>query len=440
MASQAADQGSEHGFSPLVVRRLLRRHELGLALAIVVAVAVTGLIDPQHNYFYDPALSAQNILRQASLLGIFALGSAVVIIAGGIDLSSGSVIAFSGTVCATLILLLAPEQIQSGGVPSWVLCVAGGGALLTGFFIGALHAWLVIRTGLPPFVATLATLVGLRSFARAMCQGMTEAVRGSRSTQIQVYDEAFRYLGSSTLVPLALFVALTLGTWVLLARTVLGRHLYALGGNEQAARLCGIRTDRLKWFAYVFSAVLSSLAGVLYVGFESAANPQTMGRGYELNAIASAVVGGCSLQGGVGTAPGVALGAVFLHVVIDAVNKIIKTGADVYQGLIVGAVVVLAVALTQPVGEEARREGLFRGPLGWTAVLTLSLLAGTFAAVAGPDFFQTQRAPSRIWLGLGTAAASAVILGGLGLLGRSRLRRAAATAALLGVLWLLQWW
>ena len=392
------------------LKRLLRRHEVGLLLATAVAVLVTALVDPQHNYYYEPGSSAQNILRQAALLGIFALGSAVVIIAGGIDLSSGSVIAFSGTVCASLILILAPEAIQAGGVPKWVLAAAIAGTLAVGFLIGTLHAWLVVRVGLPPFVATLATLVGLRSFARAMCQGVTEAVRGSRSTQIQVYDEAFRYLGSSTWVPLALFALLTLATWVLLSRTVLGRHLYALGGNEQAARLCGIRTDRLKWFAYVFSAVLSSLAGVLYVGFESAANPQTMGRGYELNAIAAAVVGGCSLQGGVGTAPGVALGAIFLRVVIDAVNKIIKTGADVYQGLIVGAVVVLAVALTQAQAGESRRRGLLRGALGWTTLVALALFAGAFAAVAGPNFFQQPGQVSRTALGLGTAVATAALL------------------------------
>ena len=295
-------------------------------------------------------------------------------------------------------------------MPKWVLAAAIAGTLAVGFLIGTLHAWLVVRVGLPPFVATLATLVGLRSFARAMCQGVTEAVRGSRSTQIQVYDEAFRYLGSSTWVPLVLFALLTLATWVLLSRTVLGRHLYALGGNEQAARLCGIRTDRLKWFAYVFSAVLSSLAGVLYVGFESAANPQTMGRGYELNAIAAAVVGGCSLQGGVGTAPGVALGAIFLRVVIDAVNKIIKTGADVYQGLIVGAVVVLAVALTQAQAGASRRRGLLRGALGWTTLVALALFAGAFAAVAGPNFFQQPGQVSRTALGLGTAVATAALL------------------------------
>ena len=93
-----------------------------------------------------------------------------------------------------------------------------------------------------------------------------------------------------------------------MSRTVVGRHLHALGGNEQAARLSGIPTDRLKWLAYCLSAVLSSVAGILYISDSDAANPQTLGRGYELNAIAAAVVGGCSLQGGVGTIPGTVLG------------------------------------------------------------------------------------------------------------------------------------
>ena len=118
---------------------------------------------------------------------------------------------------------------------------------------------------------------------------------------------------------------------MLLRQTVVGRHLYALGGNEQAARLSGIRTDRLKWLAYCISAMCASLAGILFIGDQSVADPQTLGRGYELNAIAAAVVGGCSLQGGVGTVSGTILGCLFLRSVIDGIAKIIKTGADVYR-------------------------------------------------------------------------------------------------------------
>src|SRR5690349_21126598 len=161
-----------------------------------------------------------------------------------------------------------------------------------------------------------------------------------------------------------------------MARTVVGRHLHALGGNEQAARLSGIRTDGLKWLAYCISAVLSSIAGILYVADQAVAAPQTLGQGYELNAIAAAVVGGCSLQGGVGTIPGTVLGALFLRTVIDGVSRIIKTGANVYEGLIVGVVVVVAVALTQVRAAGRRGKRFFEGALGLVTMLNLTLLAG----------------------------------------------------------------
>src|SRR5205807_4382724 len=164
--------------------------------------------------------------------------------------------------------------------------------------------------------------------------------------QISIANKHFSYLSESLWIPALVCVLLAAATWLLMSLTVTGRHLYALGGNENAARLSGIRTDRLKWLAYCLSAVFSSIAGILYIGDQSVADPQTLGQGYELNAIAAAVVGGCSLTGGVGTIPGTALGVLFLRTVIDGVAKVIKTGADVYEGLIVGSVVVIAVALT----------------------------------------------------------------------------------------------
>lgn len=352
--------------------RLARRHEVLLALTIVAVLLLTSVADSRHIYWNSPGDSAIDILRQTSLLGIFALGTAIVIIAGGIDLSSGSVIAFSGSVCASLMMLLAPEAMRSyQPVGIGVIAAAIGGTLAIGFLVGSLHAWLITRIGLPPFVATLATLVGLRSFARLLIDGV------SHSTQIQITDSQFRYLATSVWIPAALFLLLALAAWVLMSWTVTGRRLYALGGNEAAARLSGIRTDRLKWLAYVLSAMSASLAGILYIGDQSVADPQTLGRGYELNAIAAAVVGGCSLQGGVGTIPGVVFGVLFLRVVIDAVAKLIKAQADVYEGMIVGLLVVVAVALNQLRQPGAQRIGYFSGALGLTAALILALVAAT---------------------------------------------------------------
>jgi len=367
----------------------LLRPEWGLVLAIATVVVLTALLDDQHNYWSHPGDSAVNILRQTSMLGIFALGAAIVIIAGGIDLSSGSVIAFSGSICATLMVLLAPEEMKNPrpmGPPLGlgIITTAIAGTLLVGLLIGSLHAWLITVIGLPPFIATLATLVGLRSLGRAVVENVTLATWGGKSTQIQIYDTRFRYLATSVWIPVVVFVLLTALAWLLLSRTVVGRHLHALGGNEQAARLSGIQTDRLKWLAYCLSAVLSSLAGILYIGDQSAAHPQTLGQGYELNAIAAAVVGGCSLRGGVGTIPGTVLGVLFLRTVIDGVAKIIKTGADVYEGLIVGSVVVVAVAFTQFRQTGRRGKRFLSGPLGIVTAINLSLLAGVLAALLAP--------------------------------------------------------
>lgn len=364
--------------------RPFSRTEWGLLLAIVVVVVLTALLDPLHNYVRNPRDSAVNILRQTSLLGIFALGAAVVIIAGGIDLSSGSVIAFGGTVCATLMLLLAPaEMLKNEPVGPAVITVAILGTLLVGFLIGSLHAWLITVVGLPPFVATLATLVGLRSLGRALVESVTANVSGFSKSQIQIFDPQFRYLATSVWIPVVLFALLAALTWLLMSRTVVGRHLHALGGNEQAARLSGIQTDRLKWLAYCLGAIFSCIAGILYIGEQSVADPQTLGRGYELNAIAAAVVGGCSLQGGVGTIPGTVLGAFFLRTVIDGIAKLIKAGADVYEGLIVGAVVVLAVAFTQLRTVGRRGKHFFGGALGVVTMINLALLAGGLAALFG---------------------------------------------------------
>lgn len=384
-----------------------RRHEFGLLLAVLCVMAITVFLDSQHTYLTNPRLSAVVLIRQWSMLSLFALGAAVVIIAGGIDLSTGSVIALSGTVCAVILQLLAPEVAHSSKapLPIGVAVLAIGGALVVGFLIGSLHAWLITVIGLPPFVATLASLVGLRSLARGICEAVTLSVKGGVSTQIYIENEAFRYLAQSVWIPALLAVWLSAVLWLLLSQTIWGRYLYALGGNEQAARLSGIDTNHMKWLAYCLSAMLGSLAGVLYVSDLGVAEPQTLGRGYELNAIASAVVGGCSLQGGVGTIPGTVLGALFLRVVIDGVSKVIKSGADVYEGLIVGVVVVFAVTFTGRSASAGQRRALFTGNLGLVAVLNLTLIAGVLMALVGSRLLGHHVQMSASWLSAFTMVA-----------------------------------
>ena len=301
------------------VQRWLPLHnEWSLLVAIIAALAFTAIVDTNHTYFFQPLDSLRDIARNSAMLGMFSLGAAVVIISGGIDLSSGSMIALSGTVCSVTMLLLAPTEMMAFQPVGWeIVLIAILASLFTGFFVGTFHTWLITVVHLPPFVATLATLVGLRSFARALCESSTSVLTPTKSAVINVADPLFKSVRDNVWFSVGTFLVLACITWLILTRTVLGRHLKALGGNEQAARLAGIHTDNVKWFAYCFGAMTAALAGLFYVANESVAAPVNQGRGHELNAIAAAVVGGCSLSGGVGTIPGTVLGAFFLRVVID---------------------------------------------------------------------------------------------------------------------------
>lgn len=361
-------------------------NELALVLAIVLVFVATGLADRNHTYFTNFQASFVIILRNTVLLGIIALGAAVVIIAGGIDLSAGSMVAFSATTCALILVLFAEptdKRLLTVGTLGVVCAIAG--AIASGFLVGTLHTWLITSIRLPPFVATLATLVGLRSFARAMCEFITTQRWGSQYQQVNVNTPAFIYIKENLWVATTVFAVLAVVTWLILSRTVLGRHIYALGGNEQAARLSGIRTDNVKWFAYCFGAMTAAIAGIFAMADGSVAQPVNLARGYELNAIAAAVVGGCSLQGGVGTVTGTILGALFLRLVIDAVAKLIKAGADVYEGMIVGAVVVLAVTLTQFRQLVQSGREFFPGVRGALAIPTLAIAMGLLAMMGSAN-------------------------------------------------------
>lgn len=432
--------------------RILRSGEAKLVIAIIAVFLIAGAIDPAHNYFHQSSFlgSVDLIVRQTALLGIVALGAAVVIIAGGIDLSIGSMIAFSATVCASLLLLLAPEEMSGAvkwyrltgeeinrtalgekwnsaeladhwfadqatfklaleksmpadelkshlatllsqaeknkPIPVWVIAVAVSGAILSGFLVGSLHAWLITVVGLPPFIATLSTLVGLRSMARVLCFQITSYKQGGPKTIINIFDDGFRTLTNQHWIPIAVCLVLLAAVWLFLQRTIAGRHVYALGGNEQAARLSGIRTENIKWLAYAISAMAASITGVLQLSYVSSADPQTQAVGYELNAIAAAVVGGCSLQGGVGTALGAVLGGMFMWTVLNGISMVIKENADTYQGWVVGVVVVLAVAFNQMRQSLSQSRSFFPGVLGYVTITSLSLIAGLMGMAIGKSF------------------------------------------------------
>lgn len=369
------------------------RNELGLLLAIVVVLAAA--VWSNRSWQVKPEYNAEILIRSASVLGIFALGAGVVIIAGGIDLSAGSVIAFSATTCGATLLFLVEKD--SGGRPDtrvlegWMVAVAIAASIAAGLLIGTFHAWLITAIRLPPFVATLASLVGLRSLARILIPDLTAAasdgtMNASKIT-IQDQDQVLRGLFNEWYIPPLVLVVLAVLIWLLLSKTVAGRHLYAMGGNEEAARLSGIRTDRLKWLAYSVSAATASIAGVLSLAETGSADPSTQGLGYELNAIAASVIGGCALTGGLGTVPGILLGALFLKTVTDSVAKLAtgRVSPDELEGLVVGLLVLLAVAFNELRTGHGLRRPFFAGWLGISNIGIVAALTGVVTALLVAD-------------------------------------------------------
>jgi ribose/xylose/arabinose/galactoside ABC-type transport system permease subunit len=390
------------------------RNEFGLLLAILLVLGVAVASNASWQNSMTAAYNAKILVRSASVLGIFALGAGVVIIAGGIDLSAGSVIAFSATSCGCFLLFLADKT--ASGQPDMIhltggtVAVAVAGTLAVGVLIGSFHAWLITAIRLPPFVATLASLVGLRSLARILIPDLVSASSGGTMkgvSKITVQDAGRVLRGvydidNWYIAPLILLV-LSLAIWVLLTKTVVGRHLYAMGGNEEAARLSGIRTDRLKWLAYCISAVTASIAGVLLLAETSTADPSTQALGLELYAIAAAVIGGCALTGGVGSVAGILLGAMFLRTVIDSVAKIARgVSPDELEGLVVGLLVLLAVAFNELRSGSGVRRPFFAGWLGLVNLGIISGLFGVIAAVLAPV--------SKLPVGLAVAAATLLLL------------------------------
>ena len=315
------------------------------------------------------------------------------IISGGIDLSSGSMIAFSGVICCSIILGLCQftglvddtGNPVTANLPTWILVGAISGTLGVAFIIGSFHAWLITVIRLPPFIATLASLVGLRSLGRVLIQDVNRVFTSNANTQIYIRDATYKSFGNEWYIPVIICAVVALILFTLMRSTVTGRHLYAIGGNEDAARLSGISTEKKKWLAYCIGTMTAALAGILYSSYVGGSMPDRDGLGYELNAIAAAVVGGCSLAGGLGTISGIVLGAIFLRVVIDAVAKTVKDNPDEFQGMIVGLLVVLAVTFNELRSQKGDRKKFFPGALGVVNIISLTVLMGVVAVLVTSD-------------------------------------------------------
>ena len=296
---------------------------MGLVL-ICVALSVATHWKAGENLF----LTRDNLLtllRQVSFNAIMAAGVSVVIITAGIDLSIGSVWAFSSVVMAHLCV---------NAHWSWQQAAIVG--LGVGLLCGLVNGVGVTLLRLPPFVATL----GMMSIARGLAEVMTGGF------QISGLPNAFQFWGQGDFldvpVPVWVAAAVIVITWALLRFTRIGRHLYAVGGNEAAAHLSGVPVRRVKLFAYAYCGLLASLAGLLATARLGSVRPSDA-LGYELDAIAASVIGGISLMGGQGSVLGTAIGATLIGVLRN--GMVLLDVSAFWQKVIIGVVILIAVAL-----------------------------------------------------------------------------------------------
>jgi ribose transport system permease protein len=297
--------------------------------------------------------NAVNTLRQISMLGIYAIGSGFVIIAGGIDLSVGSVVGLTGVIIARI-----SSQSTGGGGHSLVLGVVV--ALAVALLVGLLQGLLITRLNLQPFIVTLAGMLLIRGVSQTVVQGGTLSL--GTSPLLGLANGGLFMRGGDPLLPypLLIFLGVIAAGGYLLHSTVLGRYLYAIGGNREAAAYSGIPVKRIETTTYVISAGLAGVAGVCYAAYIGQMSQQ-VGVAYELYAIAAVVLGGCSLRGGEGTVLGIVIGSAMMKVIDNGINmfQIRYQDADGVPRLwrldanwtfiIVGSVILIAVVLDQVV-------------------------------------------------------------------------------------------
>lgn len=292
------------------------------------------------NKFFNGQNLAQ-LAKDTSFFAIMAVGMTFVIVAGQIDLSIGSIYALCSVLAALLLRRYGPDGPAAGaGMDAMGTWLAVAACMGVGLACGALNGAMVTGLGVHPFIITLGTMAIYRGIAFVATQGQSIGSFPEPLRRV-VGWQAF---GGLTLTPLIVTVLVTAVAAVFLARTVPGRHIYAVGGNEVASRFSGIRTGRVKILVFMASGLAAAIAAIVQLGYYGAASSND-GQGYELNVIASAVVGGASLSGGRGSALGAALGALVIQMITSG---IVIVGIDQnYSQIIIGMVVVAAVLLDQ---------------------------------------------------------------------------------------------
>ncbi len=298
--------------------------------------------------------SVNNFFRASNLLGgvatpmswyaIMAVGATCVIIAGGIDISVGSIFALSALATAYVLQNL-PEEASPWKTIPLALAVAGGVGLACGLVNGAL----VVGLRMHPFIVTLGTMSIFRGIGNVWITLKTLPAPGktlpiSFTDNFMMYELPKNFLGVAGLQPAPIIVALACvaAGWFYLSLTVGGRENYAVGGNEEAARFSGLPVGRIKLRVYAISGLTAGIAGLVSAGYFGSASTAT-GQGYELTVIAAAVVGGASLTGGRGTALGALLGALVIKLIENGIN-ILQLNRE-YSSIIIGIAIIVAVAV-----------------------------------------------------------------------------------------------
>lgn len=328
MSTPTDDPPTRKWSRAMAPRRWLARY--GLVLALVVIGVALSLARPN----FLTAANLINVVRQISINGILAVGVTFVLLTGGVDLSLGSLVALTGVVAACFA--------HPGDQPALMAAALAVGAsslgVLAGGLCGAANGLIISRGRVAPFIVTLGMMTAARGLALVISGGKP----------VSNLSPEFTWLGRADLlgVPAQVFLlaGVAAASWLFLENTRWGRYLYAVGGNETAARAAGINVAAIKTFAYVTCGALAGLAGVVLASRITTGQPNA-GLGYELDAIAAVVIGGTSLSGGVGGVGGTLLGALLIGVLNNGLDLL--NVSSYYQQIVKGLIIVGAVWLDQ---------------------------------------------------------------------------------------------
>jgi len=313
----------------------MTRKELGVFVLLVALCAIVAIASPQ----FLSVTNVQNVARLVGTYGIFSIGVGFVIITGGIDLSIGSI-------CALLGVLLSMMLVEW----RWPAAVALAAVIALGAGLGAAHGLLVARLRLQPFIVTLCGLLLYRGAARYIAEDSTKGFGTGQGF------EWVRALAAGSVggvpMPFVLMCVVAGLAWVLLHRSVFGRHLFAIGHNAEAAHYSGVNTRAVITWAYMLSGILAAFSAIVIAFYTNSISPASHGNFYELYAIAAAVVGGCSLRGGEGSVLGIVMGAALLQVLRNLVNLLDIPGSLDFA--VMGAVILVGAAADRLFGRRVR--------------------------------------------------------------------------------------